>query len=256
LEQESIHSGSDFDTLYRKYWPYVLRFCTRRLVTCPDGLAEEVAQDVFLAVHRALQAQRYQEEGVFSAWLLGIARHLCGKAVRDSYRRTLPLAVRALEGELAYLEDKSGDHFRASMLPSQAQGQPLQERVTWGHDALEHIQVHLQKHLQEAAHGVSPRALDVHDDAEEVCIRMRVSMQWLARYNRSAYTLLSMHVCHGVPIRKLATLQGLSRTTVARQVAGAKVALRTAYQAAFEEPGDIDATRPTSASTMSEVSWR
>ena len=63
---------------------------------------------------------------------------------------------------------------------------------------------------------------------------MQGSMQWLARHNRAAYTLLSMHVCsRGMPIRKLAALQGLSCTTVARQVACAKDALRTAYQAAL-----------------------
>jgi RNA polymerase sigma factor (sigma-70 family) len=231
----------------------VLRFCARRLATCPDGLAEEVAQDVFLAVHRALQEQRYQEEGAFSAWLLGIARHLCGKAARDSYRQTIPLEVRALERALACLENEGGEHLHASILPRHAQGQPLQGRVTWGRDALEHIHVHLQKHLQEAAHGVPPRAPDAHDDAEEGCIRMGVSMQWLARHNRAAYTVLSMHVCHGMTIRKLAALQGLSRTTVARQVAGAKVALRTAYQAALGPPGDLDAPRQTCVSAMPEV---
>jgi RNA polymerase sigma factor (sigma-70 family) len=253
LDQGSIHSVPDFDTLYRRYWPCVLRFCTRRLATCPDGLAEEVAQDVFLAVHRALQEQRYQEEGALSAWLLGIARHLCGKVARDSYRQTIPLAVRTLEREMACWEDEGGDHLQAPMVPGQEPGQPLQRRLTWGRDALEHFHVHLQKHLQEAAHGVPPRAPDAHDDAEEVCIRMRVSMQWLARYNRSAYTLLSMHVCHGVTIRKLAALQGLSRTTVARQVACAKVALRTAYQAAPGQPEDIDATSQTSTSAMLAV---
>jgi DNA-directed RNA polymerase specialized sigma24 family protein len=82
----------------------VLRFCTRRLATCPDGLAEEVAQDVFLAVQRALQARRYQEEGAFSAWLLSIARHLCGRAARDSYRWTSSPVVRALEREMACWE--------------------------------------------------------------------------------------------------------------------------------------------------------
>jgi RNA polymerase sigma factor (sigma-70 family) len=207
----------------------VLRYCARRLATCPDGLAEEVAQDVFLAVHRALHEQRYQEEGAFSAWLLGIARHLCGKAARDSYRQTIPLAVRALERALACLEKEGKDYLQALILPGQVQGQPHQGRVTWGRDALEHIRVHLQKHLQEAAHGGPPRAPDAHDEAEEVCRRMRVSMQWLARHDRAAYTALSMHVCHGLTIRKLAALQGLSRTTVARQVACAKVALRTAY---------------------------
>ena len=128
MDQRSIHSVPDFDTLYRKYWPCVLRFCTRRLATCPDGLAEEVAQDVFLAVQHALQEQRYREEGAFSAWLLSIARHLCSKAARESYRQTSAPVVRALAREMACWEYAGG----------------------------EHLQARLQKHLHEAAHGAPP----------------------------------------------------------------------------------------------------
>ena len=47
MHWSSAHQQIDFETLYRMYWPPIVRFCITCLAACPDGTAEEVAQDVF-----------------------------------------------------------------------------------------------------------------------------------------------------------------------------------------------------------------
>lgn len=99
-----VHQSPDCETLYHIYWERIVRFCTTRLIACPDGTAEEVAQDVFLAAHCALTAGRYRGDGALSTWLFGIAGNLCAKTHRDTSRKTTLSALRHLERELAQLE--------------------------------------------------------------------------------------------------------------------------------------------------------
>jgi len=55
-----------------------------------SGRAEEVTQDIFLKVWRALPT--YDGRALVSTWLYAIARNACLSAVRrESYRRTEPL---------------------------------------------------------------------------------------------------------------------------------------------------------------------
>jgi RNA polymerase sigma-70 factor (ECF subfamily) len=55
------------------------------------GRAEEITQDVFLKVWRALPS--YDGRASLSTWLYTIARNTCLSAIRsESYRRTTPLA--------------------------------------------------------------------------------------------------------------------------------------------------------------------
>ena len=68
MYRSSAHQQIDFETLYRMYWPRIVRFCATCLAACPDGTAEEVAQDVFLAAHRALAEQRYRGDGSLSTF--------------------------------------------------------------------------------------------------------------------------------------------------------------------------------------------
>ena len=53
----------DFDSLYRTYWKRVVQFCAKSLASLPEGIAEEVAQDVFLAAYHALINQHYRGDG-------------------------------------------------------------------------------------------------------------------------------------------------------------------------------------------------
>jgi RNA polymerase sigma factor (sigma-70 family) len=182
-------------------------------------MAEEVAQDVFLAAHRALAEQRYRGDSALSTWLFGIARNLCSKARRDLYRQALPLAWRRLEHEMVWPEHQAGDQVVAPAWR-------LCHR-------LERAREHFQQCVREAAHCTPSGSPDVQDLAGEACLLMRDSMQRLARQDRQAYILLHMHVCKGLTVRELAGLQGMSRSAVARSLLRARATLRTTYQAAF-----------------------
>jgi RNA polymerase sigma factor (sigma-70 family) len=212
------------------YWSRIVRFCTTCLAACPDGTAEEVAQDVFLAAHRALVEQRYRGDGSLSTWLFGIARNLCCKASRDRYRQTTPLALRRLERDIAWLEHHTADRTvgQASLL--QEREPHFQERLTLARNGLEGAREHLQQRLWEAIHSDPPEPPEAQDLIEETRTIMRASLQQLARRDRQAYTLLHMHVCNGVSVRELAALQGMSRSAVARSLTRAKATLRTVYQ--------------------------
>jgi RNA polymerase sigma-70 factor (ECF subfamily) len=69
------------------------------------GRAEEVTQDIFLKVWRALPS--YDGRALVSTWLYAIARNACLSAIRaESYRRTEPLESVA---EPASTPSASGD---------------------------------------------------------------------------------------------------------------------------------------------------
>src|SRR5262245_52527779 len=212
------------------YWPRIVRFCATCLAACPDGTAEEVAQDVFLAAHRALVEQRYRGDGALSTWLFGIARNLCCKVARDRYRQTTPLALRRLERDLAQLEHHMADRMAGQASLTPGQGPHLQEQLTLARNGLEGAREHLQQRLWEAIHSGPPEHPEAQDWLEETLTIMRASLQQLARRDRQAYILLHMHVCKGISIRELAALQGMSRSAVARSLTRAKATLRTVYQ--------------------------
>jgi RNA polymerase sigma factor (sigma-70 family) len=228
--RSSAHQQIDFETLYRMYWPRIVRFCATCLAACPDGTAEEVAQDVFLAAHRALAEQRYRGDGALSTWLFGIARNLCSKVARDRYRQTTPLVLRRLERDIARLEHHAADCMAGQAWLTRERGPHLQERLTLARNGLEDAREHLQERLWEAIHRAPPEPPEVQELVEETLTVMRASLQQLARRDRQAYTLLHMHVCNGVSVRELAALQGMSRSAVARSLTRAKATLRTMYQ--------------------------
>jgi RNA polymerase sigma factor (sigma-70 family) len=228
--RSSAHQQIDFETLYRMYWPRIVRFCATCLAACPDGTAEEVAQDVFLAAHRALVEQRYRGDGSLSTWLFGIARNLCCKVSRDRYRQTTPLALRRLERDLTRLEYHMADRMAGQAWLTGERGPHLREQLTLARNGLEGAREHLQERLWEAIHSDPPEPPEAQELVEETLTIMRASLQQLARRDRQAYTLLHMHVCKGVSVRELAALQGMSRSAVARSLTRAKATLRTVYQ--------------------------
>jgi RNA polymerase sigma factor (sigma-70 family) len=203
------------------------------LAACPDGTAEEVAQDVFLAAHRALAEDRYRGDGSPGAWLFGIARNLCSKVYRDSYRHAIPAALRHLERDIARLEHDVAHHMHWPAPVTQGQVQYLQEQLTLTREVLMRERERLQQCLREAAHCDPPASPDAPRPGEDARTMMHQSLQQLARGDRQAYTLLHMHVLKGVTVRQLAELQGMSRSTVARSLTRAKATLRSVYQSAM-----------------------
>lgn len=226
------HPQIDFDALYRVYWTPVVRFCAAWLAACPDGTAEEVAQDVFLAAHRALTEQRYRGEGSLSAWLFGIARNLCCKVARDLSRQTTPLGLRRLARDIARHEHELA-HLMCEQAPlPEERVRDLQEQLALAHNWQGRAWERFQQHLREVAHSEPSAPPDAQGVAEDALAVMRNSLQQLARQDRQAYALLHMHVLKGATVRELAALQGMSRSAVARSLARAKATLRTVYQSA------------------------
>ena len=70
---------ASFEILLRRYrLPLVSYF--RRMVR-DQGLAEDLAQEVFLRVYKS--RERYQPEAQFTTWLYRIATNLALNAIRD-----------------------------------------------------------------------------------------------------------------------------------------------------------------------------
>jgi len=69
-------------TLMQDHGDAITRYC---LTWLGQGLAEEMAQEVFLAAWQ--QLPRYQPEASLRTWLFGIARHKCQQAYRNRARR-------------------------------------------------------------------------------------------------------------------------------------------------------------------------
>ncbi len=76
--------ADDVEDLYRRYHRRVIAFARRRLGDATE--AEDVAQDVFLQLHRSID--RYQGRSSVLSWILGIAHHeVCNRFRRRSLER-------------------------------------------------------------------------------------------------------------------------------------------------------------------------
>lgn len=71
------------ETLVQGYQQAVVGFCVNMVGDVHHG--EDIAQDVFLAAHKALP--RFRQQASVRTWLFAIARRQCLKALRDSRRR-------------------------------------------------------------------------------------------------------------------------------------------------------------------------
>jgi RNA polymerase sigma-70 factor (ECF subfamily) len=76
--------GQGWDWIFDRFYPTVLRYCAARLGGGP--LAEDAAQDVFVASVSALSRLRDRSEAGVEGWLLGIARFKCVDRIRTRRR--------------------------------------------------------------------------------------------------------------------------------------------------------------------------
>jgi RNA polymerase sigma factor (sigma-70 family) len=116
-----------FERLYARWAARIQRFAVSRLGSRED--AEDVAQEVFLVLHRGLA--RYEGRSSFGTWLLGIAYHVTCRRLRqrargscaplDAVEPTLAVAAptearfdaaRALERCAAFLAAEASDGQR------------------------------------------------------------------------------------------------------------------------------------------------
>jgi RNA polymerase sigma-70 factor (ECF subfamily) len=80
-------SREHFDMLYECYFPRVYRFALKRLRD--PGEAEDVAQDVFMTLLKALPS--YQGQSSLLVWIFGITRNTVNRRFRRPRPRLEPL---------------------------------------------------------------------------------------------------------------------------------------------------------------------
>jgi len=224
-----------FDILYHTYWERVVRFCHKHLAALPDGTAEEVAQDVFLVAHSAIEQQRYKGDSSISTWLFGIAHNLCCKARRDTYRKTTSQRLRYLERDIAQLEQEVTRLVHDNSPVAQRRIHLIRDRLTLARTGLEREREHLQRHIMTSVHSAPPALLDEPPPAADPLAVMQDSFQRFARCDRQMHALLHMHVIKEATGQEIAELQGMSRSAVYRGLARAKTELRQVYQSVTHE---------------------
>jgi RNA polymerase sigma-70 factor (ECF subfamily) len=96
---EAILGGSreHFDLLYESYFPRVYRFALKRLGD--PGEAEDVAQEVFMTVFKALSS--FQGNSTLLVWIFGITRNTVNRRFRRQRPRleSLDDGAREVAGE-------------------------------------------------------------------------------------------------------------------------------------------------------------
>jgi RNA polymerase sigma-70 factor (ECF subfamily) len=80
--QEDSHRQRVVEALVREYGDAIIKYCKNWL---DDGLAEEVAQNVFIILWEKLLTIR--SELPIQPWLFGIAKNKCQQAYRNQERR-------------------------------------------------------------------------------------------------------------------------------------------------------------------------
>ena len=150
-----ILSGSReaFDLLYETYFPRVYRFALKRLRDA--GEAEDVTQEVFLTVFRALHS--YRGNSTLLVWIFGITRN----TVNRRFRRGRPRleSIDGAGGELASGEGPLDEQIEARRMLGRCERviedglTPLQRRI-----------FHL-KHLRRQPIRTIARALGKSEDA-------------------------------------------------------------------------------------------
>src|SRR5262245_61731275 len=86
-----------FEAVYERYFPRVYAFVSRRIDNRAD--VEETVQEVFLGVFSSLAS--FRGEGVFAAWVLGVARRTVASRFKKKVHATVPLET---AGETQTLE--------------------------------------------------------------------------------------------------------------------------------------------------------
>ena len=76
-----------FEVLYARYFPRVYAFVGRRLSNRAD--VEETVQEVFASVFTGLRS--FRGDGVFAAWVLGVARRTVASRFKKKQHPVVPL---------------------------------------------------------------------------------------------------------------------------------------------------------------------
>jgi RNA polymerase sigma-70 factor (ECF subfamily) len=144
-----------FTTLIDRHAPACLRYATRMLSDRAD--AEDVAQETFLRVHKALS--RYDEQTPFKSWLFAILINRCRTALSQRLRRERRVVASESEMMLA-------------SVPSTATATELREDVERALRQLvpEQREAFLLRHIEQLEYDEIARLTETRPSA----VRMRV----------------------------------------------------------------------------------
>jgi RNA polymerase sigma-70 factor (ECF subfamily) len=127
-------SRAHFEMLYEAYFPRVYRFALKRIRD--SGEAEDVTQEVFVTVFRALKS--YQGNSSLLVWIFGIARNKVNRRFR---------------GARPWLESLDPENFHAASTDAPADEQ-VQARILLAQceDAIENRLTPLQRRIFQLKH--------------------------------------------------------------------------------------------------------
>lgn len=99
-----------FAALYDRYYPRILRYCSRRLYS--QSVGEDLTSDVFLTAAKKIDSFRGQSNGEFSQWLYTIATNRINDYLRSYARRKELLEAAAHSRRIGQTETiDSTDHL-------------------------------------------------------------------------------------------------------------------------------------------------
>lgn len=156
---------SAFDEIVTRYQPYVYNVCLQMLYNPSD--AEDAAQNVFIAVYKALPKFRMQSK--VSTWIYRIAVNQC-ISWRRSRREELPIEEDILDtsrhfegaetrGEISRLMQKLAPHYRVVLVLKyykELSYEEIAEILSWSPDKVKcylHRARNIFKGLYEAEFG-------------------------------------------------------------------------------------------------------
>ena len=122
-------SRAHFEMLYEAYFPRVFRFALKRMRD--SGEAEDVTQEVFVTVFRALKS--YQGNSSLLVWIFGIARNKVNRRFRGA--RPLMESIDPEDFHAASQEPPADEVVQARILLAQCEDAienrltPLQRRI-------------------------------------------------------------------------------------------------------------------------------
>jgi RNA polymerase sigma-70 factor, ECF subfamily len=134
VQQILAGSREHFEMLYEAYFPRVYRFALKRMRD--TGEAEDVTQEVFVTVFRALKS--YQGNSSLLVWIFGIARNKVNRRFR---------------GARPWMESIDPEHFHAVSKDAPADEQ-VQARILLAQceDAIENRLTPLQRRIFQLKH--------------------------------------------------------------------------------------------------------
>ena len=114
--EPSVAAGFDFDEVFREHGAFVMRVVRRMGI--PDGDVEDIAQEVFLVLHR--KRADYDPRRPLRPWIFGVAARTASAARRRAHRRYEVLEPAPVAPLVAPAQELAADVTRARSILDRA----------------------------------------------------------------------------------------------------------------------------------------